>query len=392
MTDDLAAAAPPVAAGHRADAAAAAAGDAAYMQRALELAERGRATVSPNPMVGCLLVRDREVVGEGWHERAGGPHAEIVALQAAGDRARGATAYVTLEPCNHTGRTGPCARALAAAGVAKVVVALADPHARAAGGAVALRAAGTPVEVGLLAERAREQNAVFLHSIEHGRPYVILKAATSLDGRIAAADGTSQWLTGPAARDAAHRLRAGVDAVVVGSGTILADDARLTARPRGGQAPRQPLRVVLDARGRTPHSAQVLDAAAPTLVITTAAGRTRLPPTVDTAVVAPAVVAPPFVASGPGGGVDLAAALAVLHDREVRSVLVEGGAQVATALAAADLVDRLVLHVAPLVLGDRGRPLFGAGPTTLAAAPRLRLADVDRAGDDVLLTYTRKDR
>lgn len=387
MTDDLAAAAPPVAAVHRAGAAGDAVGDAAYMQRALDLAERGRATVSPNPMVGCVLVRDREIVGEGWHERAGGPHAEIVALQAAGDRARGATAYVTLEPCNHTGRTGPCAQALAAAGVAKVVVALADPHARAAGGAVALRAAGTPVEVGLLAERAGEQNAVFLHSIEHGRPHVILKAATSLDGRIAAADGTSQWLTGPAARDAVHRLRAGVDAVVVGSGTILADDARLTARPPAGQALRQPLRVVLDARGRTPHSARVLDAAAPTLVITTAAGRTRLPRTADTAVVDTAVVA-----SGRGEGVDLAAALAVLHDREVRSVLVEGGARVATALAAADLVDRLVLHVAPLVLGDRGRPLFGGGPNTLAAVPRLRLEDVDRAGDDVMLTYTRKGR
>ncbi len=323
------------------------------MRRALALAEGGRRTASPNPLVGCVLVRDGEVVGEGWHARAGGPHAEIAALRTAGARARRATCCVTLEPCSHTGRTGPCTTALLEAGVSRVVVALADPDPRAAGGAAVLRAAGVDVAVGLLADEAAEQNRVFLHGVATGRPYVVLKTAVSLDGRIAAADGTSRWITGPAARRRAHELRAESDAVVVGSGTVLADDPELTVRLGDPDAP-QPLRVVLDGRGRVPGSARAL--ADPALHVTGAPAH------------------------------DLRGVLAELWAREVRSVLVEGGASVAGAFVRARLADALRAPVAPLLLGEAGRPLLsGDGIATLASAPRFTTVAADRAGDDVLL-------
>jgi diaminohydroxyphosphoribosylaminopyrimidine deaminase/5-amino-6-(5-phosphoribosylamino)uracil reductase len=352
--------------------------DVTWMTRALALAEGGRRTVSPNPMVGCVLVAGDEVVGEGWHERAGGPHAEVRALAAARERARGATAYVTLEPCAHTGRTGPCTQALIQAGVAEVVIALEDPNPEAAGGAGDLREAGMTVRVGVLAEEARRQNAVFLHGIAHERPLVIAKAAVSLDGRIAAADGSSQWLTGRPARERAHALRAEVDAVVVGSGTVLTDDPTLTCRLEGYDGP-QPLRVVLDGRGRTPSAARVADDRAATLLVT------REEATLD-----PALMARVEVATAPGGadgGVSPHAVLALLWDRDVRSVLVEGGAAVLHAFLAAGLVDRFDVHVAPLLLGDRGRPLLaGSWPATLGHVPRLRLDALERVGDDALLT------
>jgi diaminohydroxyphosphoribosylaminopyrimidine deaminase/5-amino-6-(5-phosphoribosylamino)uracil reductase len=221
--------------------------DAQAMWRALELAERGRATVSPNPMVGCVILADGEVVGEGWHHVAGGPHAEVVALHEAGERARGATVYVTLEPCAHTGRTPPCVDALLRAGIGRIVIAATDPNPVAAGGADALRRAGIAVDVGLLRDEAVQRNAVFLHGVRRRRPYVWCKGAVSLDGRVTAADGTSQWLTGGPARRRAHELRAQVDAVLVGSGTLLADDPRLTVRLDGWTGP-QPLRVVVDGR------------------------------------------------------------------------------------------------------------------------------------------------
>jgi diaminohydroxyphosphoribosylaminopyrimidine deaminase / 5-amino-6-(5-phosphoribosylamino)uracil reductase len=327
--------------------------DEQWMRRALELAERGRGTTTPNPMVGCVLVRDGAVVAEGWHEFAGGPHAEVVALQDAGARAAGTTAYVTLEPCNHVGRTGPCAPALLEAGVARVVVALADPNPQASGGLDVLAAGGVEVEVGVGAEEARRQNEVFLHGIATGRPLVVAKAAVSLDGRIAAADGTSQWLTGEAARRRAHQLRAEVDAVLVGSGTVLADDPHLTCRLPGFRG-RQPLRVVLDRRGRVTDAHRVRDDSAETLVLTDA---------------------------------DLPAVLKVLWDRDVRSVLVEGGSQVLHSFLSDGFVDRLQIHVAPVLLGDRGRPLL-AGPwaATLADVPRFMLDGVEQAGDDALLS------
>ncbi len=329
-------------------------GDEALMRRALVLAEHGRTTVSPNPLVGCVIARDGEIVGEGFHARAGGPHAEVVALQSAGDSAAGATAYVTLEPCAHSGRTPPCTQALVTAGIRRVVAALPDPHPVAGGGADRLRSAGVRVDLGCCQEEARLQNVVFLHGLVTGRPFVVIKAAVSLDGRIAAADGTSQWLTGEQTRRRAHQLRAAADAVIVGSQTVLDDDPALTVRVPGYDGP-PPLRVVLDRRGRVRGGQQVLNAAAPTLLHR--------------------------------GGLD--ELLAVLWARGVRSSLVEGGASVVAAFLRAGLVDRLVLHVAPVLLGARGRPLVaGDWPATLAAAARLRLHDVEQVGDDVLLTYT----
>ena len=328
--------------------------DATFMSRALELAALGRWTVSPNPMVGCVIVRDDEIVGEGHHVRAGAPHAEIHALQAAGYRASGATAHVSLEPCSHSGRTGPCTQALIDAGIRRVVLAVRDPNPLAAGGVDVLRAAGVEVVVGIREHEARALNAIFFHGVETQRPFVVAKVAASLDGRIAAADGTSQWLTGEQARRRAHELRAEVDAVVVGSGTVLADDPQLTCRLDGYDGT-QPLRVVLDRRGRVTSQHRVLDEAAPTLVT----------------------------------NADPAALLSLLWDRDVRSVLVEGGATVLHAFLAAGLVDRLHVHVAPVLLGERGRPLL-AGPwaDTLADAPRYHLDELRQLGDDAVLTLT----
>lgn len=365
------------------------------MRRALDMAERGRGTVSPNPLVGCVLVVDDEVVGEGWHAVPGGPHAEIVALQAAGARAAGAVAYVTLEPCAHTGRTGPCAEALLTAGVSGVVAALQDPNPVAAGGADRLRAAGVPVRLGVLAAEAARQNRVFLHTLATGRPFTVLKSAVSLDGRIAAADGTSQWLTGPAARERAHLLRAEADAVLVGSGTVLADNPRLTVRLPGYRG-HQPLRAVLDGRGRVPPNARVFGAEAPTLLLTSlgaaSAARRRLSEAMGEREAANGqvhdinVVAVP---AGPDGALDLHAVLAELYRRDVRSVLVEGGAAVAGALLKAGLIDELVCHLAPLLLGERGRPLLAGDLVgTLADAQRFQPVDVEVVGPDVLLTLT----
>jgi diaminohydroxyphosphoribosylaminopyrimidine deaminase / 5-amino-6-(5-phosphoribosylamino)uracil reductase len=361
--------------------------DAAWMRRALELAERGRHTVSPNPMVGCVLVRDGAVVGEGWHERAGGPHAEIVAITDAGERAAGAVAYVTLEPCTHTGRTGPCTTALLEAGVSRVVVAATDPNPVAAGGAAVLEESGIPVSVGVLAAQATAQNATFFRRVETGRPFVIAKAAVSLDGRIAAADGTSQWLTGPQAREHAHALRAEVDAVVVGSGTVLADDPELTCRLPGYRGT-QPLRVVLDRRARTPTSARVLDGGACTVVFVDAEqAAAAAPGTARARLSSPTTEVCPAPPAAGGSGVDLEGVLAELASREVGTVLVEGGSALHGSFLRAGLVDRLVVHVAPVLLGDRGRPLL-AGPwaSSLAAAPRFRTLAVEQLGSDAVIT------
>lgn len=329
--------------------------DLSYLRRALELAERGRHTVSPNPLVGCVIVNNGVIVGEGYHERPGGPHAEVFALEAAGERARGATVYVTLEPCNHTGRTPPCTDALIAAGVAAVVASVEDPNVVAAGGAARLREAGIEVRLGGLADEARRQNAVFFHGLAAGRPFVVAKAAVSLDGRIAAADGSSRWLTGQSARAQVHRLRANVDAVLVGSGTVLADDPELTCR-QPGFAAQQPLRVVLDRRGRVGPYAKVRNHSAPTLI---------------------------------SRHETLAALLDELLERGVRSVLVEGGGSVLHAFLSEDLVDRLNVHVAPVLLGDGGRPLLvGPWATTLDEAPRFSLDRVEQHGDDALLTLS----
>ncbi|WP_327026728.1 bifunctional diaminohydroxyphosphoribosylaminopyrimidine deaminase/5-amino-6-(5-phosphoribosylamino)uracil reductase RibD [Micromonospora sp. NBC_01739] len=342
------------------------------MRRAIELAARGLGTTSPNPVVGCVLLdADGEVVGEGFHAYAGGPHAEIVALAQAGDRAKGGTAVVTLEPCDHTGRTGPCSNALVQAQVARVVIAVPDPTPVAAGGAATLRAAGVRVDLGVRAAEAEQGNIAWLTAMRRGWPYVIWKYAATLDGRSAAADGTSMWITSEAARMDVHALRATVDAVIVGVGTVLADDPRLTVRNLrdGSLAIRQPLRVVVDSAGRTPTDAQVRDGAARTWIATAAE-----------------------VGADPDGGVDLPALLAALHTRGVRAVLLEGGPRLAGAFLAAGLVDRVVGYLAPRLLGAGPAALVDAGVTTIAEAIDLEITDVTQIGPDLRITASPRKR
>lgn len=322
------------------------------MRRALALAASPGVPAGPNPRVGCLLLdADGEVVGEGYHHGAGTPHAEIEALRAAGDRARGAIAVVTLEPCNHTGRTGPCAQALLDAGVVRVVHAQSDPNPVAAGGADALRAAGVEVVGGVLADEAAALNEIWTFAVTHGRPFVTWKAATTLDGRVAAADGTSRWITSAAARAEVHRLRAEVDAVLVGTGTVLEDDPHLAVRLDGVVVARehQPLRVVMGRRD-IPDGARILDDAALTLQI-----REH----------------------------DPAVVLARLAERDVQHVLLEGGPKVAAAFVRAGLVDAVRWYVAPALLGAGAQALGSAGINSIADALRLTVTEVVRVGDDV---------
>jgi diaminohydroxyphosphoribosylaminopyrimidine deaminase/5-amino-6-(5-phosphoribosylamino)uracil reductase len=344
----------------------------AAMRRAIELAARGLGSTSPNPVVGCVLLdADGELVGEGFHAYAGGPHAEIVALAQAGERARGGTAVVTLEPCDHTGRTGPCTGALIRAGVARVVIGVTDPNLLAAGGAATLRAAGVEVEIGVRAAAAEDGNIAWLTAVRRGRPYVIWKYASTLDGRSAAADGTSMWITSEAARMDVHALRGTVDAVIAGVGTVLADDPRLTARNLrdGSLAIRQPLRVVVDSDGRTPADARVRDGAARTWVVTTAE-----------------------IGADPTGRVDLPALLTALYQRGVRSVLLEGGPTLAGAFLAAGLVDKVIGYLAPKLLGAGPAALADAGPTTISEVIDLEYVDITQVGPDLRITALPRKR
>lgn len=338
--------------------------EVAAMRRAVVLAGRGGLRTWPNPPVGAVVLDAAgEVAGEGWHARAGEPHAEVAALAAAGARAHGGTVVVTLEPCAHTGRTPPCTAALRAAGVRRVVFGVADPTEAAGGGGAALAASGLSVAGGVLAPEAAAATGRWLVAARGRRPVVTWKYAATLDGRVAAADGTSRWVSGPAARAEVHRLRADSDAILVGVGTVLTDDPQLTVRDPAGTPPdRPPLRVVVDSRGRTPAAARVRDGAAPTWVATVGE-----------------------VGAGPDGRVDLAALLAGLHRRGCRTVLVEGGPTLAAAFLRADLVDRVVAYLAPRLLGA-GAPAVGdLGIGTLAAARPLVWAEVDRVGVDVRL-------
>jgi diaminohydroxyphosphoribosylaminopyrimidine deaminase/5-amino-6-(5-phosphoribosylamino)uracil reductase len=364
------------------------------MQRALVLAAGARRRTAPNPWVGCVVVADGAVVGEGATQPPGSNHAEVEALVAAGGRARGATAYVTLEPCAHAGRTGPCADALVVAGVARVVVALEDPDARVAGrGVERLRAAGIDVTEGVERVAAEALLAPYLHHRRHGRAYCIVKTATSLDGRIAAADGTSRWVTGELARADAHELRADANAIVVGAGTALADAPALTVRDVE-PAPRvPPLRVLLDARGRVPARGPLFDTAlAPTLVVTT---ERAAPSAVDAWRAAGAKVET-VEPSSTGAGVDVHATLQLLGGLGVVQALVEGGAALHGSLFDAGLVDRVVAYVAPGLLGARGRAGYGVnGPHAIDEFTRWRLTGARALGDDVRLDYqveTRDDR
>lgn len=336
--------------------------DAAFLDRARALARKGWGRVHPNPLVGCVLVRDGEVVGEGWHQEFGGPHAEIVALEAAGVAARGATAYVTLEPCDHEGKTPPCSRALAEAGVARVVFGNADPDPDASGGSATLRASGVEV-AGPLWDRAtgRAENRAFFHTARHGDPYLALKLAMTLDARIAAEPGSSTRITGPLAEASVHRLRAGFDAILVGAGTARADDPRLTVRH--GPAPRvPPRRMVLDPDAGLSSDAALLEEAdaVPVHVFTR---RDASEWEMERLEEAGAHVHPVDEGSG---GLDLDAVLSVTWEMGIRSVLCEGGAGLAASLLHQRRVHRLYLYVAPRTLGARGVPAFPDDADTLA--------------------------
>lgn len=399
--------------------------DRRAMSRALALARRGRFTTAPNPMVGSVVTKGGEIVGEGWHRRAGGDHAEAMALDAAGERARGGTVYVTLEPCNHRGRTPPCAERILESGVERVVFAHRDPNPDVTGGGAGrLRAAGLRVEGGLLAERAVEMNVPFLTSVVHRRPAVTLKWAMSLDGRIATATGDSQWISSPRGRRWALELREEHQAIVVGSGTALADDPRLNRRL--GRAEGPILRVVLDRRLRLPAGARMFDVPGPVVVYTEAARSAAASPEgdpvqgeanlEDAAAPAGAVVDGAAAAAGAAGegaadwagrrdrlleaGADVvaletaapAAVLADLARRGVSNVLVEGGAGILQAFASSGVWDRAAVCCAPLLIGGTAAPgpLGGAGADKLADAWRLDWLRVRRRGPDVILVGYRR--
>ncbi|MFI0780981.1 bifunctional diaminohydroxyphosphoribosylaminopyrimidine deaminase/5-amino-6-(5-phosphoribosylamino)uracil reductase RibD [Streptomyces sp. NPDC021212] len=343
------------------------------MDRAVALARSHLGRTSPNPVVGCVLLDARgTILGEGVHRGAGNPHAEVEALRAAGARARGATAVVTLEPCTHTGRTGPCTGALLAAGVARVLYAVPDPTPRAGGGAALLRAAGVQVVGDVRREAAEHANELWLTSVRRERPCVTWKFGGTLDGRSGAADGTSRWITGSEARADAHRLRAEHDAVLVGAGTLRADDPHLGLRH--GVLGKPPLRIVLSRDGVLRPDARVLDAAAPTLVVTAEnAVAARLPHGHET-------VALPYDTEG----LDLTALSRELYRRGLRSVLLEGGAALAAGFARRGMLDRAVCYLAPLFLGANGRPVLDEfGADRLADGLRFEFGEIDRLGEDL---------
>lgn len=350
--------------------------DHALMARALRLAERGAYTTRPNPMVGCVLAQGDEVVGEGWHQRKGGPHAEVFALQAAGARAKGATAYVTLEPCAHHGSTPPCADALIAAGVGRVVAAMRDPFPQVDGaGFDALHAAGITLQSGLMEAQARELNRGFLARIERGRPWLRVKLATSLDGRTAMASGDSKWISSEASRHDVQRWRARSGALLTGAGTVLADDPHLTVRLDDGIDVVPPLRVVLDPGLATVARGHVREGAAPTLYIH--APDAKLPR---------GLAFEHAAVPAQGTRFDLDAVLRLLAARGINEVQLEAGATLAGAFLSAGLVDEVLLYVAPVLLGEQARPLFD-GLHIDAMAQRLKLQRIDSAvvGEDLRL-------
>lgn len=359
--------------------------DIGWMARALALAARGRGLTSPNPMVGALVVRDGTLVAERFHERAGGAHAEAAVLAAAGERARGATLYVTLEPCNHVGRTPPCVETIVRAGVRRVVAATADPNPRVrGGGAAALAAAGVDVAMGCLEREARDLNHVFFTAVERQRPHVTLKWAMTLDGKIAAFDGKSRWITGEPARREAHRLRSRSDAIVTGIGTVLADDPALTVR-LDQPWPREPYRVVVDGRARLPLDATLLRTGSRTRVVV-AVGEDAPAPRVAALESSGVTV---LQCKSREGRVDVADVCARLFALDMTAVLLEAGGQLTGAFVQAGLVDRVAVFIAPKLLGgaDAPGPVGGSG---LALTHALRLTDLTtRAlGDDWLLEGT----
>lgn len=356
--------------------------DAAYMARAIRLAERGMNTTHPNPRVGCVLVRAGRVVGEGWHARAGGPHAEIEAIRAAGSEARGATAYVSLEPCSHYGRTPPCAEALITAGVSRVVAAMTDPNPLVAGkGLQMLEAAGISTAVGLSGSESEALNRGYCRRMSSGRPFVSGKLAMSLDGRTALASGESQWITGAQARCDVHRMRARSSAILTGIGTVLADDSMLTARLDDfAETVRQPARVVLDSRLRLPVSAKILAQPGRTVVLAVDS------PAVDAEPLRRAGAEVHLLPAGADGRVDAHAAMDLLGRLEFNEVMVEAGATLSGALLRLDLVDEWTVYLAPCILGDEGRGLFHLpGLARMKDRFELQLLESRQVGGDLRL-------
>jgi len=359
------------------------------MQRALELAALGATTTQPNPRVGCVIARDDTILGEGWHQRSGEPHAEVFALRAAGEAARGATAFVTLEPCNHHGRTPPCTEALIAAGISKVIFACGDPNPRVDGsGASRLRAAGIDVETGLLSDQGEELNLGFFKRMRTGRPWVRLKLAASLDGRTALANGESRWITSREAREDVHRFRAESAAILSTSATVIADDPELTTRPAGAANDdskiRQPLRVILDRHLRIPRAARVFATAGEIVRLTSASALSSAAATTSAGHGADTIHRVEVIASTPDGRLSLEAALAWMGGAGLNEMWTEAGPTLAGTLLGSHLVDELVLYLAPRVLGPEARPLAQLeGPLRLADSPEWRVHDLRQIGPDI---------
>ena len=352
-----------------------------HMKRAIALAARAEGRTAPNPMVGCVIVKDDNIVGEGWHEGPGLDHAEIGALKSAGDAARGATAYVTLEPCNHHGRSGPCAEALIDAGLAEVIYALSDPNPLAAGGAARLEQAGIKVTRSEFEKEARELNRFWLHKVDTGRPYVVAKFASSLDGKIASRSGDSKWITGKSARARAHDLRREVDAIIVGADTVIADDPALTARRDTGET-QFPLRIVLDSTARTSPGAKVYDRAGKgAMLVTTAAAQTsRL------AAFREHGVEIAILETDARGRPDLDALMNTLGARELNGVMIEGGGAVLGSFFDHGLVDEVWAFIAPVIIGGAGKaPVGGEGVASIANAFRLENINTQTLSPDILM-------
>ena len=352
-----------------------------YLERALKLAENGWGRTNPNPLVGAVIVKNGEVIGEGWHALVGGPHAEIHALRAAKRDAAGATMYVTLEPCSHYGRTPPCADAIIKSGIREVVIAMEDPNPSVSGRGIAmLQGAGIQVTKGVLEAQAKRLNEIFIKYITKKRPFVIMKTAMTLDGKIASVSGNSRWITGPFAREHVHRLRERVAAIMVGSETVIRDNPSLTARLKTSEG-KNPLRIVVDSKGRIPLDSKVLDGAADTIIASTSAMDAEKERQITN------TGARVLKLDGAGGCVDLNALMQTLYDLEVDSVLLEGGGGLNAAALDAGIVDKVMIWIAPKIIGgkDAVTPVEGRGIPLMRDALVIQDMHVDRFGDDILI-------
>ena len=352
-----------------------------YMERALKLAENGWGRTNPNPLVGAVIVKNGEIIGEGWHEKVGGPHAEIHALRAAKRDAVGATMYVTLEPCSHYGRTPPCADAIIKSGIKEVVIAMEDPNPSVSGRGIAmLQGAGIKVTNGVLEARAKRLNEIFIRYITKKRPFVIMKTAMTLDGKIASASGNSRWISGPSAREHVHRLRERVAAIMVGSKTVACDNPSLTARLKTSEG-KNPLRIVVDSKGRIPLDSKVMDGTADTIIASTSAldaGKERKIAGAGARV---------LKLDGPGGHIDLNALMQALYGLGIDSVLLEGGGGLNAAALDAGIVDKVMIWIAPKIIGgkDAITPVEGRGIPLMRDALAVQGMHMDRLGDDILI-------